>query len=142
MRFRKRILTCDLEIILVPFQQRMWLYSPLVQTNRPEAKLESFELTALAEEVSRQPSLNCAAWLLVATFMQIYTKDDKLSKEKPRMYSLRRKGTPRIKGGVTTGHPHKLLTGEETNEKHTLSTPALGRQRQVDFRRQGQPDLE
>ena len=29
-------------------------------------------LTALAEEISQQPGIECVAWLLVATTMQIY----------------------------------------------------------------------
>jgi hypothetical protein len=68
-------------------------------------------------------------------------KRSKLSKEKYRMYSVRRKGAPRIKRGVTTGHPHKLLTFL-IKEKHTPSIPALGKQRQLDFRLQNQPDLQ
>lgn len=39
--------------------------------NLLEAKLKSFRLTALAK-ISRQPSIDCVAWLLVAMLMQIY----------------------------------------------------------------------
>ena len=42
--------------------------------NLPEAKLKNYELTALAEEISRQPSDDCIGWLLVAILMQIYNE--------------------------------------------------------------------
>ena len=37
----------------------------------PEVKLKSFRVMALAEEISRQPSIDCVAWLLVVIFMLI-----------------------------------------------------------------------
>ena len=36
--------------------------------NLAEAKLESYGLTALAE-IFRQPSIDCVAWILLATLM-------------------------------------------------------------------------
>ena len=47
----------------------------------PEAKLKSYGLTALAEDISKQPSIACVAWLLKASLMQIYT--EKRLKETP-----------------------------------------------------------
>ena len=38
----------------------------------PEAKLKSFGLIVFAEEISRQPSVDCVVWLLVASLMQIF----------------------------------------------------------------------
>jgi hypothetical protein len=40
--------------------------------NLPKIKLKSFGLISLAEEISRQPCIDCGRWLLVITFMQIY----------------------------------------------------------------------
>ena len=37
----------------------------------PEAKVKSFGLIPLAEEISKQPSLDSAVWLLVLTLMKI-----------------------------------------------------------------------
>ena len=34
--------------------------------NLPEAKLKSYGLTALEEDISKQPTVDCVAWLLVA----------------------------------------------------------------------------
>lgn len=39
--------------------------------NLPEAKLNSFRLMELAEEISRKPHIDCVMWLLVITLMQI-----------------------------------------------------------------------
>lgn len=46
-----------------------------------EAKLKSFGLMVLTEDLSRQPSINCVMWLLVITPMLVYTKME-LNKEK------------------------------------------------------------
>jgi hypothetical protein len=49
------------------FWWEMWLFSALVQKNQktlPKAKLKSFELTTLAEEISKQPSIDYVVWLL------------------------------------------------------------------------------
>ena len=58
----------------------------------PEAKLKSFGLMALAEEISRQ-SIHSVSWLLMATLIQI-VKRNKLSKKKHKMYSLKEKEAP------------------------------------------------
>jgi hypothetical protein len=36
----------------------------------PEAKLKGLGLLPLAEEISRQPSIDCVLWLLTTTLMQ------------------------------------------------------------------------
>lgn len=46
-----------------------WLLSTLVKKNLPEAKLKSFRLMVLAEEISTQPGIDCVMWLLVVTLM-------------------------------------------------------------------------
>jgi len=60
----------------------------------PEAKLKNFELIALAEEISKQASIDSVLWLVVFTPLQIYNEKNKLSKEKQKMYSSRREGVP------------------------------------------------
>lgn len=42
--------------------------------NFPEAKLKSYGLISLAEEVQRQPDIDSVVWLLVMTLMQICNK--------------------------------------------------------------------
>ena len=57
------MLVCDLENILVfggLCMQIIRLLSALVQQNLPRAKLKSYGLTALAHDISRQPSIDCA----------------------------------------------------------------------------------
>jgi hypothetical protein len=43
-------------------------------SEQSETKLKSFGLMALTVEISRQPSVDCVAWSLVATLMQIYNE--------------------------------------------------------------------
>lgn len=69
----------------------MWLLSALVQKNLSESKLKSFRWTALAEDMSGQSSVDCVAWLLVATLKQTYNKRGKLTKETYKIYILKRK---------------------------------------------------
>jgi hypothetical protein len=64
---RERILLCDLETFPVILWQKMWLIFALAQKNLPEAKLKSFGLMGLAEEISRQSSINSVMWLLAVT---------------------------------------------------------------------------
>ena len=40
---------------------------PCPKTYLPEAKLKSFGLMVLVEEISRQPGIDCVVWLLVIT---------------------------------------------------------------------------
>ena len=39
--------------------------------NLPESKLRSFGLLILAEEISRQPSIDCVMWLLVISYADV-----------------------------------------------------------------------
>ena len=55
----------------------------------PEDKLKTYRLTALAKEISIQPSINCVAWLLVGHGCRSTMKRSNLNK----VYSLRRKET-------------------------------------------------
>jgi len=50
------------------------------KNNLPEAELKSFGLTLA--EISRQPSIECIAWLLVAILMQIYNEKEQVEQEK------------------------------------------------------------
>jgi hypothetical protein len=45
-----------------------------------EAKLKSFELIELADEVSKQPVIDYVMLLLVVTVLQVYNERSKLSK--------------------------------------------------------------
>lgn len=45
--------------------------------NLPEAKLKSCGLMALAEEISSQPSIDCAVWLLVTLLRRSVKKRSK-----------------------------------------------------------------
>ena len=56
--------------------------------------MESFELTALAEEISRQPSINCVAWLLVATLIQIYSEKEQVEQGKRQGVQFEDKAAP------------------------------------------------
>lgn len=47
-----------------------------------DAKLKSFKLMALAEEISRQPSIYCVLWLLVTSLMEIYNEKEQPIEEK------------------------------------------------------------
>ena len=58
----------------------------------PEAKLKSYGLTALAEDISKQPSIDCVAWLLKASLMQIYTEKEQAGQGKIQSVQLEEKG--------------------------------------------------
>lgn len=48
----------------------------------PKAKVKSFELIPLAEEISKQPSIDSAVWLLVLTLMKIYNEKEQAEQGK------------------------------------------------------------
>lgn len=48
----------------------------------PEAILKNYELTTLAEDISKQSNIDYVLWLLVANLMQIYNAKDKSEQEK------------------------------------------------------------
>lgn len=51
-----------------------------------------FVLMTSSEEISRQPNMDCAAWLLVTTHRNVYNDGEK-EQEKYKVPSLRRKGS-------------------------------------------------
>lgn len=81
-RFQRRVLVRVPEIVLGKFWQRMWLSFTIVQKDLPEAKLENFKLMALAEESSRQPSIDSVLWLLVVTLRQVYNEMEQVEQGK------------------------------------------------------------
>ena len=48
----------------------------------PEAKVKSFGLILLAEEISKQPSIDSVMWFLVVTLMKIYNKKEQVQQSK------------------------------------------------------------
>lgn len=73
-----------------------------------EAKLKSFRLMALTEDLSRQLSINCVMWLLVSTPMLFYTKME-LNKEKYKLYSSRRKEHQKYSGAKTSAQVDEMF---------------------------------
>ena len=51
------------------FWQRMWIFCFCLKS-LPEAKLKSFGLILLAEEISKQPTFDSEVWLLVFTVIK------------------------------------------------------------------------
>lgn len=60
----------------------------------PEGKVKSFGLTPLAEEITRQPSIESVMWLLVFMLKRFMMKRGKLSRVNYKMKILRRKRAP------------------------------------------------
>lgn len=60
--------------------------------NLPEAKPKSFGLM-LAEEISKQPSMDRVTWFLVVTLVQLHS-EKQAGQKKHGMHSLRRKREP------------------------------------------------
>ena len=50
--------------------------SPCLKKNLPEAKLKSFGLIQLAEEISKQYNIDFVMWLLVLTLTQIHKEKE------------------------------------------------------------------
>ena len=48
----------------------------------PEAKVKSFGLIPLAEEISKQPSIDSVMWLLVLTLIEIYKEKEQAEQGK------------------------------------------------------------
>ena len=53
--------------------------------------MKSYGLTALTDDITKQPSIDCVVRLLVASLTQIYSEKDKLNKEKYKTESSMRK---------------------------------------------------
>jgi hypothetical protein len=60
----------------------MCLISGFVLKKSTRALLENFKLVSLAEEISRQPRIDCITWLLVGTLLQISVEKEEHGKEK------------------------------------------------------------
>lgn len=46
------------------------------QKSLPEGKWKSFGLVAFTEEITKQISIDCAAWMLVDSLVQIFNKKE------------------------------------------------------------------
>lgn len=69
------------------FSKEWGCFFALVQKkNLSGAKLKSFTLRTLTEEISKQPNIDHIAWLLVASLSQIYNERSKLIKKQYKMY--------------------------------------------------------
>ena len=68
-----------------------------------EAKLKSFTLMALAEEISTQPSINSVIWLLVGTLTQIYNEKEYFEKGKIQNGQFEETGSTRMCSGAKCG---------------------------------------
>ena len=93
-----------LAAVLVIFWQRMW---PFSTENLPEAKLKSFGLMALAEEISRQPSTYCHVVLSNHSYEDLVKRSKQARKASflpPRLlYRLPGEGVkPRLKVDLPT----------------------------------------
>ena len=65
--------------------------------------MRRFKLVVLTKEVSKQPGIKAAVWLLRSTHMKsILMKRSTLQKEKYKMYGSKNKGAP---GSETKLHP-------------------------------------
>lgn len=71
----------------------------LLFKNLPEDKLKSFKLMVLAEDILRQPTINCTAWLTVATFMHISNEKRQAEKGKIQDIELKQKRSTRTRNG-------------------------------------------
>ena len=49
--------------------------------NQPESKMKRYELIVMAEEIFRMPSIDCVAWFLQASLIQIYNEKGPSGKE-------------------------------------------------------------
>ena len=58
-----------------------------------EAKVKSFGLISLAEEISKQPSIDSVVWLLVVTLMKIYNEKEQVGQMKIQNEQIEKKGT-------------------------------------------------
>ena len=57
----------------------------------PEVKLQIFGLTAFAGEISKQPSVDCVLWLLMAVPIEIYNKNEQAKQGKLQNVQLEEK---------------------------------------------------
>lgn len=69
-RFQRRVLISSLETTLVILAKDVTTFCPHPK-NLPEAKLKSFGLMALAEEISRLPSIDCLMAVSVYSYADL-----------------------------------------------------------------------
>jgi hypothetical protein len=82
---------------------------------------KSYELTAFTKDISKQPSIDCVAWLLMPSNIKIFNEKEQAKQGKNKIYSLKRKKAPgkrlkkslmlnEIKGVVTSGQDPAQLS--------------------------------
>ena len=67
--------------------------SCLCPKSLPEAKVKSFGLILLAEEISKQPSIDSFAWLLFLTLMNIYNEREQAKQTKIQDVQIKKRFT-------------------------------------------------
>ena len=60
-----------------------------------EAKVKSFGLISLAEEISKQPSIDTALWILVLSLMKTYSEKEQAEQGKLQKVKLEEKKSTR-----------------------------------------------
>lgn len=64
----------------------------------PKAKLKHFGLIMLSEDISKQSSVDCVMWLLVASLIQIYNEQEQIKQGKTQNVQLEEnRGTRKYK---------------------------------------------
>ena len=58
-------------MLLWNFDEEFDCLLTLSKINLLEAKLKSYRLAALTEDISEQPSIDCVMWLIMASLMQM-----------------------------------------------------------------------
>ena len=123
--------------------------------NLPEAKVKSFGLIPLEEEISKQPGIDSVIWLLVITLMEIYNEKKKAVQGK--IFRRKRTSESRMESCVpgdkqiknlskwssdlrARSHPVKFPVCEKELKKNWSRVwqgipliSALGKQRQADL---------
>ena len=69
-------------LFLYDFAKDYGCFLPLSEKIKPETKLKSSGLIKLAEKISKQSSIVCIVWLLVATLTQIYNEKEQADQVK------------------------------------------------------------
>lgn len=70
----------------------------LCSKSLPKAKLKHFGLIVLSKEISKQSSVDCVMWLLVASLKQIYNEQEQVKQGKTQNVELEEKrGTRKCK---------------------------------------------
>ena len=109
----------------------LWLLSALVQKNLPEAKLKSYGLTALTEEISRPSSIDCVCLVMVAMLMWICDGEEQAEQGKLKNVQFEEKRSTRKCNGAkssaqgdkkfkekldSTGRKRVLTSGQDSTQ--------------------------